>query len=144
ALQENDQVVVMIYNAPDVTTVPLPVRASWLRMIYPTVHVIEARDGPMEIGDTAEIRQMHERYILQKIAPRQISNFYSSEFYGEHVSRALGAQDRRIDPDRQQFRTSGTAIRQDPYANRAYLHPIVYRDLVTKVVFLGAPSTGKT
>ncbi len=134
----------MIYNAPAVTTIPLPVRAKWIQAIYPGVDVIEAWDGPLEIGDTAEIKQVHEQYILKRLASRRITHFYSSEFYGQHVSEALGATDRRVDPDRQQFPTSGTAIRQDPYANRAYLHPIVYRDLVTKVVFLGAPSTGKT
>lgn len=144
ALHENDEVVVLIYNAPDVTTVPLSVRAGWIRSIYPAVHTIEAWDGPLEVGDTAEIKRMHERYILQKLSSRRITNFYSSEFYGEHVSRALGANDRRIDPSRQLFPVSGTAIRQNPYAHRSYIHPIVYRDLISKVVFLGAPSTGKT
>jgi HTH-type transcriptional repressor of NAD biosynthesis genes len=35
-------------------------------------------------------------------------------------------------------------VRSDPYGHRAYLHPRVYRDLVTHVVLLGAPSTGKS
>ena len=39
---------------------------------------------------------------------------------------------------------SATAIRRDPFSLREYLHPRVYRDLITNVVFLGAPSTGKT
>lgn len=144
ARQENDEVVVMVYNAPDVTTVPLPVRAGWMRALYPAVQVIEAWDGPLEVGDTAEIKRMHERYILKKLGSRRITNFYSSEFYGEHVSRALGANDRRIDPERQLFPVSGTAVRQNPYTCRANIHPVVYRDLITKAVFLGAPSTGKT
>jgi HTH-type transcriptional repressor of NAD biosynthesis genes len=87
---------------------------------------------------------MHEDYILKRLNGQTISAFYSSEFYGRHVSQALGARDRRIDPDRRHFPVSGTAIRTYPYENRRYLDPIVYRDLITKVVFLGAPSTGKT
>ena len=56
----------------------------------------------------------------------------------------MGAQDRRIDSDRQRFPVSATAVRQNADAYRLYLDPIVYRDLITRVVFLGAPSTGKT
>lgn len=144
ARKENDRVVVMIYNAPDVTKIPLEVRARWLRTLYPDVQVIEAWDGPMEVGNSPEIRRMHESYILSMLAGQPIANFYSSEFYGQHVSEALGANDRRIDPDRCQIPTSGTAIRENQFQNRHYLDPVVYRDLIVKGVFLGAPSTGKT
>lgn len=39
---------------------------------------------------------------------------------------------------------SGTLVRGDPFAWRDYVHPLVYRDRITNVVLLGAPSTGKT
>jgi len=45
---------------------------------------------PLEVGDTPEIKRMHEEYILKTLAGRRITHFYSSEFYGEHVSQALG------------------------------------------------------
>jgi NadR type nicotinamide-nucleotide adenylyltransferase len=144
ALEENDNVVVLIYHAPDTTNVPLPVRSSWIRQLYPDAQVVEAWDGPLEVGDTPELKRTHEDYILKILDGRPISAFYSSEFYGEHVSRVLGSKDRRMDPDRQLFPVSATAIRKDTYAHRQFLHPIVYRDLINKVVFLGAPSTGKT
>lgn len=144
ALQENERVLVMIYHAPDVTRVPLPVRAGWIRTLYPSVEIFEAWDGPLEVGDTPEIKQMHEEYILKKLAEIPIDNFYSSEFYGEHVSQALGATDHRIDPDRETVPVSGTALRENPFELREYLDPVVYRDLIVQVVFLGAPSTGKT
>ncbi len=144
AQRENDRVIVIIYDAPDVTTIPLPVRAHWIRSLYPAVEVKEAWDGPMCVGDTPEIRKLHEDYLLRILNGEVIAAFYSSEFYGQHVSRALGAVDRRIDPDRQNVPISATSIRRDAYANRRYVDPLVYRDLITKVVFLGAPSTGKT
>lgn len=144
ACAENEQVILLIYNAPDVTTVPLPVRANWIRTLYPQVRIIEAWDGPLEIGDTPEIKKMHEDYILSRLQGEPIHAFYSSEFYGHHVSQALGAKDRRIDTYRNQLPISGTAVRNDPFANRHFLDPSVYRDLITKAVFLGAPSTGKT
>jgi NadR type nicotinamide-nucleotide adenylyltransferase len=49
-----------------------------------------------------------------------------------------------VDYDRKTVPISGTQIRKHTFACREYLHPWVYRDLITNVVFLGAPSTGKT
>ena len=143
ALAEVDELVVMVY-ATDVTPVPLQVRAGWIRELYPTVRVIEAWDGPESYGDTPEICAEQEAYILKKLDGLRITHFYSGEFYGDHVSRALGAVDRRIDPTRSVVPISGTALRADAFAGREYLAPRVYADLITKVCFMGAPSTGKT
>ena len=143
ALAEVDELVVMVY-ATDVTDVPLQVRAGWIRALYPTVRIIEAWDGPDGYGDTSEIRSEQETYILKKLGGLRVTHFYSSEFYGDHVSRALDAVDRRIDEARSAVPISGTALRADYFAGREYIAPQVYADLITKVCFMGAPSTGKT
>ena len=144
ALAEVDHLTVIIYNEPSVTDIPLSVRASWIRQLYPAVRVIEAWDGPTETGDTPEIRAKHEDYILRVLGIGGITHFYSSEFYGQHMSKALGAQDRRVDPARAVVPISGRQIRQDPFAQRQYLHPSVLRSHLVSVAFLGAPCSGKT
>jgi NadR type nicotinamide-nucleotide adenylyltransferase len=144
ALGEVDHLVVIIYDSPEVTAVPLPVRAGWIRELYPAVEVIEAWGGPSELGDDPAVTAAHDAYILGLLGERRVTHFYSSEFYGEHVSRALGAVDRRVDPERGAVPVSGALVRADLYAHRAFVDPRVYRDLVLKVVFFGAPSTGKT
>jgi HTH-type transcriptional regulator, transcriptional repressor of NAD biosynthesis genes len=73
-----------------------------------------------------------------------ITHFYSSEFYGEHMSVALGAINRLVNPPRDAVAISGTKIRENPFLYREFVPPVVYRDLITNIVFLGAPSTGKT
>jgi len=78
------------------------------------------------------------------IGDRKISHFYSSEPYGKHVSEALNAVDRRVDDARTVVPISATEIRSNPYLNRRYLDPLVYRDLLTRVVFVDAMSTGKS
>ena len=143
ALAEVDELVVMVYPT-GVTPIPLQVRARWIQTLYPSVQIIEAWDGPEGYGDTPEIRAEQETYILTKLKGLPITHFYSSEFYGEHVSQALGAVDRRVDPARQAVPISGTALRADYFAGRAFIDPRVYADLITKVCFMGAPSTGKT
>jgi NadR type nicotinamide-nucleotide adenylyltransferase len=144
ALAEMDELIVIIYDAPDSTSVPLNVRANWLRKLYPQIKVIEAWNGPTEVGETPEIKQKHEDYILNTLKISGISHFYSSEFYGDHMSIALGAVNRLVDPSRQVMPISATEIRKNPSLFRKYIHPIVYRDLISNIVFLGAPSTGKT
>ncbi|KWX85364.1 cytidyltransferase [Paenibacillus riograndensis] len=143
ALQEVDELIVVIYETT-VTTVPLHIRANWIRKLYPAVRVIEAWDGPDGYSDDREHEIREEQYILGLLNGEQVTHFYSSEFYGEHMSIALGAVDRRVDEARRRVPVSATMVRSDPYKYRAYVSDIVYRDLITKVVFVGAMSTGKS
>lgn len=144
ALAETDEVSVIIYDAPETTSIPLNIRSNWIKKLYPQVRVIEARDGPTEVGDTPEIKRKHEKYVIEHLKISGITHFYSSEFYGEHMSIALGAINRLVDPPRNIVQISGVKIRKNPFLYREYVSPIVYQNLITNVVFLGAPSTGKT
>jgi len=143
ALAEVDELVVMVYDT-DLIDIPLQVRAGWIRELYPMVRIIEAWDGPDGYGDTPEICHEQETYILSKLKGLSITHFYSSEFYGHHVSLALNAVDRRVDEARLAVPISGAVLRTDSFAGRDYIAPQVYADLITKVCFMGAPSTGKT
>lgn len=143
ALQEVDELIVVIYETM-VTPIPLHIRAGWIRKLYPLVRVIEAWDGPDGYSDDREHEIREELYILGLLQGEQVTHFYSSEFYGGHMSIALGAADRRVDEARQHVPVSATMIRSDPHKYRNYVSDIVYRDLITKVVFMGAMSTGKS
>lgn len=144
ALAEVDHLIVMIYDCPEVTDLALEKRAQWIRDLYPGVEVIEARGGPSEVGTDTATTRAHDAYILKTLGHRRITHFYSSEFYGGHVSAALGATDRRVDSHRSHVAISGTQIRQNAFRHRDQVAPRVYRDLIENVVFLGGPSTGKT
>ncbi len=143
ALREVDELIVVIYET-DVTPVPLQVRAAWIRKLYPTIRVIEAWDGPDGYSNDREHEIREEQYILGLLNGEQVTHFYSSEFYGEHMSKALGAIDRRVDEARGVVPISATMVRSDPYKYREFVSDIVYRDLIVKVVFVGAMSTGKS
>ncbi|MEK4061550.1 MULTISPECIES: AAA family ATPase [unclassified Paenibacillus] len=143
ALQEVDELIVVIYETT-VTPIPLQIRANWIRKLYPAVRVIEAWDGPDGYSNDREHEIREEQYILGLLKGEQVTHFYSSEFYGEHMSIALGAVDRRVDEARGQVPVSATMVRSDPYKYRQYVSDSVYRDLITKVVFVGAMSTGKS
>ena len=144
ALAEMDDVAVIVYDSPGTTEIPLSVRSRWIRRLYPDVELIEAWDGPSEVGYSAGVMRAHEEYIINTLAVGPVTHFYSSEPYGDHMSKALGAVDRRVDEARSRIRVSASAVRDDPFSHREYLEPSVYRDLIMNVVLLGAPSTGKS
>ena len=143
ARKEVDELIVVIYDT-SVTRIPLSVRARWIRSLYPDVTVIEAWDGPEGYARDRAYEIQEENYILGLLQGRRITHFYSSEYYGEHMSLALDAKDRRVDEARRVVPVSGTQIREDSYRYRAFVSDIVYLDLVTRVVFVGAMSTGKS
>ena len=143
ALAETDELVVLIYDT-DVISVPLHIRANWIRTLYPKVTVIEGWKGPVGYSNDRAYEILEEQYILKMLDGRKITHFYCSEPYGDHVSKALNALDRRIDEKRNTLPISATLIRDNPFKFRQYLSDVVYKDLITKVVFLGAMSTGKS
>jgi HTH-type transcriptional regulator, transcriptional repressor of NAD biosynthesis genes len=144
ALVEMDEVSAIIYDVPETTHIPLTVRANWLKKLYPQINIIEAWDGPTEVGDTPEIERKHEKYVIETLKVSGVTHFYSSEFYGEHMSIALNSENRLVNPVRDLVPISGTKIRENPFFWRDFIDPIVYQDLIANVVFLGAPSSGKT
>ncbi len=143
ALNEVDELIVLIYET-EVTDIPLSVRSRWIRELYPTVTVTECWDGPKGYSRERSYEIEEEKYIIKMLSGRKITHFYSSEFYGDHVSRALGAIDRRVDPSRSTVPISATQIREAPFSLREHVDPRVYFDMVVKVVFVGAMSTGKS
>jgi HTH-type transcriptional repressor of NAD biosynthesis genes len=80
ALAEMDEVIVMVYDCPETIAVPLSVRAAWIRQLYPTVRVIEAWDGPTEIGDTPQIKAMKGQSYFRHCLP--IDNLKHSRLLG--------------------------------------------------------------
>ncbi len=138
-----DEMLVVIYDVPE-TNIPLPVRAGWISCLYPQVKVIEAWGGPTEVGYSPDLMKAHEQYVIETLGITGVTHFYSSEPYGEHMSVALKAVDRRVDDERVRVPISASKIRKQPYEFRNYVDPLVYRSMVTNIVLLGAPCSGKT
>lgn len=147
ALMTCDIVYILVYDSRDVIDIPLNIRADWIRKIFSEFHnrlvVIEGWGSPSDEGHNPATMKLQERYI-QSVIPEKITHFFSSEWYGEHVSDALQAKNIVVDLDRTTIPCSGRIIRSNPHKHQNLLDRFVYKDFVKKVVFLGAESTGKT
>jgi len=146
ALKEVDDLTIIMYDCPDKTSISLNVRAQWVRYFYPQVHVIEGWDAPNMHEDTDEVKKMQENYVKRALNGKKITHFYNADFYGDHMSKFLGAVNRRVDKDdeKRQCPVRATSIRGDKYSYRKAMHPMVYRDILIKVAFIGAPSEEQT
>jgi NadR type nicotinamide-nucleotide adenylyltransferase len=146
ALKEMEHVIVMIYNASDLTDIPTWKRADWIHHIFPEVEIIMAEDGPQETGYTSEIIEKQNNYLKCKLKDRKIHSFYSSENYGSYVANALYCNNRIVDIKREIIPISATKIRKTKniFEIKQFVSEYVYNDIKPKYYFLGAPSTGKT
>lgn len=143
ALSQVDHLFVLVYEDEGLSKVPLATRARWVRYLYPTVTVIEGHGSPTCTGMDEETKRTQDAYI-RSVVPKGVTHFFGSERYIHHVAAALGAIPIMVDQERLREPISATRIRDNPAAMKAWVHPYVYRDLVEKVVLLGAESTGKS
>jgi len=136
-----DHLTVMTWANPDFPGMPTPVRAGWLRDLYPGVEVIalDASECPPDDAPDA----LQQAFTAARL-PRPVDAVFTSEAYGEGLARALGAVHVAVDPERREVPISGRRIRTDVHAHRQWLDPRVHAHFVEKVVLLGAESTGKS
>ena len=134
-------VTVMTWANPDLPEMPTPVRAGWVRALYPDVEVIalDAAACPPDAAPDAVQQAFTRRHL-----PHPVDAVFTSEPYGDGLAAALGAVHVSVDPDRQRAPISGTQIRADVHAHGAWLDPRVRAHFVERVVFLGAESSGKS
>lgn len=117
---------------------PAPLRAKWIQEVHPRAKVwlIDDRYDP----DDSAIWAKNCRELLG-FTPEIV---FTSEDYGDRFAACLGCKHVQVDKPRTTFPVSGTAVRNDPFANWEFLSPPVRGHFAFRVVLIGAESTGKT
>ncbi|MGH3244217.1 MAG: AAA family ATPase [Spirillospora sp.] len=144
----------VVVAASSVESVPLPLRAAWLRESHPQPHVEiipVVDDVEIDYGSDA-IWSAHVAVFRAGVATRSglgvpvppVDAVFSSEPYGPELARRLSATHVPVDPPRDRFPVSSTAVRADPVANWGFLSAPVRGYLARRVVVVGAESTGTT
>ena len=115
-------------------------RAAWLEEIHPNVTVIvTADDIADDRGDQTSRAWAARTIALLGVAPDLV---FTSEEYGPRYAQYLGSRHVSVDPGRQAFPVSGTAVRADPAAHWRFLEACVRAHYVQRVCAIGAESTG--
>lgn len=134
ALKEVDKLIIFLYDCPECIDVPIEKREEWIKSIYPkeNIRIIKIFDGPKILGKTEEIMRLHVNCIidnLKKNGIEKIDVFYSSEFYGEYVSKVLKCENRIVDFNREKYKISASMIKENVEKYKDYLDDVVYDDL---------------
>ena len=142
ALDQCENVTVLVYSNPDFPNMPSETRASWIRELYPSVSVFVPENPPHNDADDFMQREFVKTFLeREKIA---VDAVFTSETYGAGFAKHLQVKHVLVDLERVQIPISGTQVRVNVHANRAMLDPRIYRHFVQKIVFMGAESTGKS
>ncbi|GIH14953.1 AAA family ATPase [Rugosimonospora africana] len=140
----------VVCMAAAVETIPLADRVAWLRAEHAadtTVTVVGIRcDAPTDYDDetvwAAQVALM--RAAVATVTAEPVDAVFTSEEYGGQLASWFGAKHVPIDPDRTTVPISGSAVRADLAVGWAWLAPATRAGLTTRVVLVGAESTGTT
>ncbi|MFF5263892.1 AAA family ATPase [Actinomadura viridis] len=137
--------VTVIAAGSTVESVPLALRAAWLRETHPQPHVeiVPVVDDHEIDYDSDDAWDAHVA-VFRSGLDAPVDAVFSSEPYGPELARRMDAAHVPVDPPRERFPVSGTAVRDDPAACWRWLAPPVRGHLARRVVVVGAESTGTT
>ena len=147
AAAECSQVTVVVM-ASFAETIALADRVAWLAAEHASeqaVSVVGIRcDAPLDLADdtvwAAQIASM--RAAIAQVTSEPVTAVYSAEDYGDTMAERLGATHRRV--ARVDDGLSATAVRADLASLWSTLAPPTRAGLATRVVVVGAESTGTT
>lgn len=96
-------------------------REEWLRELFPSVDLAHIKEAIPEAsrGSPNAVRIWAE--TIANVVESEIDHVYASEEYGFELAAELGATFIPVDPARETFPVSATAVREDPYGYWSYL-----------------------
>ncbi|GAB2660994.1 nicotinamide-nucleotide adenylyltransferase [Prescottella soli] len=142
--------VTVVVMASAAESIPLADRVSWMRQTHAGEAAVQVTgivcDAPMDLESTAvwaaQVACM--RAAVRQVDATPIDAVVSSEKYGDELARWFGATHVCVDPDRVAHPVSGTGCRTDLAGHWDQLDEAARAGLTTRVVVLGAESTGTT
>ncbi len=121
---------------------PLTIRANWIKELYPSVEVFESW-STME-GKDLTATGFQKKIIDKALNGSQLNKFYSTQPNMGHLTNTLECRNEIISSIAEKMRKKTMDIQANNYKNISRMSPNVYKDLITRVAFVGAQSTGKS
>ena len=163
----SEELLIVSYTKPEFPGIEPARREQWLRALYPQANVvvlddarlaalcaargIAARTLPHNDLDNGDTHRHFMGWLCWTVLALPVDAVFSSEDYGPGFADVLAefyasspVAHVSVDQARMQVPVSGTAVRGDPHAHSAFLSPVVYASLVTRICVLGGESSGKT
>jgi HTH-type transcriptional repressor of NAD biosynthesis genes len=149
AIEQCDVLYIMICSL-DTEPINGSLRWSWLKMIYnnnKNVVIIHCEDeNPQKPEEADSVDSFYNDYWVPSVYNRiqQLDVVFTSEDYGDEFAKYLNVQHVLVDLDRVTHPVSGTAIRNNPFANWEYIPNDVKSFFTKRIAVMGPESTGKS
>lgn len=143
ASNSSEQLTILVCSLP-YDSVPGELRYQWVRDMFPNTRVIHLDTLiPQEPSEHPNFWNIW-RSTIEDLVPERIDAVYASEDYGWRLAKELSATFVPVDTKRAMIPTSGTDVRDDPYASWNYVPDVVRAYYVKRVAILGPESVGKS
>lgn len=125
-------------------------RVAWIRETFkdsPNVQVVGIKDDVYDDYNDHTIWLHHVQIMRAALVEAGVGNVdavFTSEEYGFELAKHFNAEHILVDLHRETYPTSGTMVRSGLYHNWGWLPDVVKETLCTRVVVVGAESTGTT
>ena len=142
--------VTLVVMAARAETIPLADRVNWMRQVHAAdrnVTIVGLHcDIPVDLDSAtiwaAQVANMAAG--VEQATDEPVDAVFTSEKYGDELAHRFHATHVPVDPSRITVPTSGTTVRADLAGNWDMLEAPVRAGLATRIVVLGAESTGTT
>ncbi len=123
--------------------IPVSIRVGWLKSLYPHINIVVIRHDDHLDSTSVDVSAEWAKIVYKKLkfTPEVV---FSSEKYGTYFARYLGTKHILVDVNRIKYSVSGTDIRSNPYKYWNSISIPARAYYATKIVVLGAESTGTT
>ncbi len=119
-------------------------RFDWMRQLCPDCIVLHLTDeNPQQPEEHPDFWGIWER-SLKRLLPEPVDFVFASESYGTPLAAVLGAEFSPCDIPRSTVPVSGTAVRQNPAGNWAFLPPPAQAYYRRRICLFGPESCGKS
>ena len=138
-----DKLTIVVGTLPS-EPIPGKLRYRWMKELFPQAQVVHLdKVLPQEPSEHPDFWDIWEQE-LRAILPQTPDVVFASESYGHKLAEVLNARFIPVDPQRNSIPTSGTAIRENPFANWKYIPGPVRPYFLKRVCLFGPESTGKS
>ena len=131
AIKQMDEIYVVVYDTPQFN-IDINTKIKWIKNEFPNVKILKAFNSPKQYGLDDESVKIQMEYLTNIINGIKVTHFYSSEEYGECVSKYLNIQNVLVDPHREKYNIRATNIRKNLKQSKEYLTQDVFKDIISK------------
>lgn len=128
-------------------SIPGYLRYNWLKEKFPKahiIHIVESPESPETHDEGPDAFWKVWTDIIKQNTPSELDVVFTSEEYGDEISKRFGIKHVCIDKQRITFPISGTQIRTNPIENWCMIPDEVKHFFVKKIVLVGPESVGKS